>query len=173
MVREGNVFRATLRNSSRAELISGGRAGSGDANSALGERDANLRTARAHTARTFARLPVSWQCAAGERRADTHLAPWLAAVVLLLLLSDLVTRRSLWGHLLPAFIARRARRTRAALAELPGRARSRLARRRERRAAAAGAAGPTPEAAPPEPAPAEEPSAGESVFRRAKRRWRK
>jgi hypothetical protein len=109
----------------------------------------------------------------GSRRAETHLAPWLAAVVLALLLSDLVARRALWGHLLPAFIARGARKTRTAVAELPGRVRKRLARRREPKTGAAEPAAPEPEAARPEPPSTAEPTTGESVFDRAKRRSRK
>lgn len=97
-------------------------------------------------------------------------APLLAALLLLLLLCDIVTRKHLWGHLVPAFARAGYAGTRAGLVAAAGRLRRRLRRRGP-------AEEPPPEAAPPEepepavPQPAPTPKK-ESVFARAKRRAR-
>ena len=93
-------------------------------------------------------------------------APLLAGLVLLLLLTDIVTRKHLWGHLVPEFARRGSRRTLAGL-----RATASRVRRRRRREPEAPEQPPQVEETEPTPAQAAKPKK-ESVFARAKRRAR-
>ena len=99
------------------------------------------------------------------------IAPYMAGLLLVLLLCDIVTRKHLWGQLVPAFARRGLARGRDGLVSSAGRLRLRL---RRRRMAADG--GPTAKAEGPEDAepaaPEPAPRKRESVFKRAKRRAR-
>ncbi|MFH1732112.1 MAG: VWA domain-containing protein [Planctomycetota bacterium] len=105
------------------------------------------------------------------RTARASLAPHLAALAILLLLCDIITRRALWAHIIPQSLRKRPAAARERLAAVPAQVRTRLARSRRR-------AGPQPA---PGAAQTEEPEAAEergreekkeSVFKKAKRRSR-
>jgi len=108
----------------------------------------------------------------GTRQVRVSLVPWLAALLIALLLADIIARKHLWAHMVPAFVPRAWRRTATAV-------RNTRLRRRDTTTVehkdfdtptpppSQGTAGPTaPPDAPPEAPPRESP------FARAKRRSR-
>ncbi len=106
-----------------------------------------------------------------ERHTRRGLAPFLAGLALVLLLSDIVTRRALWASLVPARVRAASAAVVAGLAEVPGRLGRRLARMRRRKDAPPELTdGPSE---PPEPEPDKPEGPKESVFDRAKRRARR
>ena len=102
------------------------------------------------------------------RRAGRSLAPALALVALVLLLADIVTRRALWAHLIPAVVRRGAAQTANSVGSLPAHLRRRIRRLRKQRPHTGAPAEPPPGSASAEPSPDET----KSVFDRAKRRSR-
>jgi hypothetical protein len=107
-----------------------------------------------------------------ESREQVSAAPILAGLFILLLLSDIITRKHLWGFLVPGFLRTGMTRTRARAATTLGRLRK---LKRKRKGGPPKEAEETPHPESPEEAPEPEapaPEEKESVFERAKRRSR-
>ena len=117
--------------------------------------------------------------AAGREGAQTDLAPWLAGLVVILLLCDIVTRKALWSHLVPASVRQGAAAAIQSMRKLGREVRGWFEprkRKRRRRAArwepAEETQEKTPEPKEAEEEPEKEKTRKESPFERAKRRAR-
>ncbi len=108
---------------------------------------------------------------ASTTAGDLNLAPFLAPVVLLLVLCDIATRKALWRHLLPGFVFSGAGATARRAAALARGVRRLMPTRRRGRHVRAGEGGEQGPKEHPEEEGEEEPE--ESVFDRAKRRARR
>lgn len=124
-----------------------------------------------HVGDLFERLPGPSRRSGGS----TSLASLLAALVAVLLLCDIVTRKALWGHLTPGFVKSGYRSARDRAGAVSRRVARRLARlrARERQARTRAAPGPEPGGEPGAEPEEEAPAQKESVFDRAKRRSRR
>jgi hypothetical protein len=106
-----------------------------------------------------------------ESREQVSAAPLLAGLFILLLLSDIITRKHLWGYLVPDFL--RTGMTRTGKGTVRALGRLRRAPRRKGGPPREADEMPLPESTDEAPEPeAEEPEEKESVFEKAKRRSR-
>jgi hypothetical protein len=112
---------------------------------------------------------------AAVSRREASLAAWPAALLLLLVLADIATRKHVWSFLVPQFVlsgtARSAEAARRLVEQTPV-AIKRTAAAEHKAPDEPGRPEPPPDQGPPVPAGEAEQEPNESVFKRAKRRSR-